>query len=218
MSRKLRITLFSTIIAAILGLIVYGIIASNRLDEAKIKDIESNISDHLYDPASDTLDLDEPEEEDLDGDDAIVEDGDYEVYEEDGGWDDDEQAPQTVKVDTKIMGDPKPDGKLDDLFDPEDQTSPKKESPKKTKPPVINSQPKKLLKDQFLVIVGTFKSNRNAKKKLRKLEKAGFSGEIQQLNDADLYSVVAGSFPNEADAEDLKDEIKATGMSAFVKD
>ncbi len=221
MNRNTKIILFIILGIVIIALMTYGYIASRKLDEQKIEKVDSNIDQFVYNEAGDTLDEETPEEEDLDGDEVTDEDSDFEVYEEDSGWDDaEEKEPET-------LNEPKPATKkeeegLEELYDPN------KEKRKK----IIQTQkPRQAIKkaadtpsndiipeEKYLVVVGSFKSKSNARRKLKTLEAAGFDGIIMQLKDSDLQSVVAGRFKTEAAAESFARElIDEHNVKAIVK-
>ena len=217
MTNKTKIILFVFIGLSILTLIGYGVFSSRKLDEHKEKNVQSNINKYIYDETRDTLD---PEaEDDLDDEEAIVEDDDFEVYEEDGGWEEEETSENKS---SKPIG----DGELEELYD--NKPKPKPTETKIVTKPKIDTKPEKTItpdnpmpstSGNFLVVVGSFKSKRNAGKKMKQLEKAGIKGEIRQFNNSKIYSVVAGRFTTEADAEILIEELKKEhGLKAFAKE
>jgi cell division septation protein DedD len=221
MTKNTKNLLFVLMSLGILVIVAYGYISIKKLDKFKIKEVESNIQDFIYDEAKDTFDL-EGDEEDLDGEEAIDEDDDFEVYEEDGLWDNEDEA----TAENAISNEAKPDDELEELYD----NKPKPEKIKTVAKPKIEIQfapftPPSTTKvsisnsEKFLVVVGSFKSRQNARKKNKVLEKAGINGEIVQLEGSSLHMVVAGRYSTEAEAEVLKNELTAShGLKAFVKE
>ncbi len=221
MNRNTKIILFIILGVIIIALVTYGYIASRKLDKQKIEKVDSNIDQFVYNEAGDTLDEETPEEEDLDGDEVTDEDSDFEVYEEDNGWDDaDETEPET-------LNEPKPATKkeeegLEELYDPNKEKRKKIIQTKKPRQPIkkASDTPSNdiIPEEKYLVVVGSFKSKSNARRKLKTLEAAGFDGIIMQLKDSDLQSVVAGRFKTEAAAESFARElIDEHDVKAIVK-
>ena len=230
MTNKIKIILFIFIGLAILAIIGYGVLSSKKLDEHKEKKVQSNINEYIYDEARDTIDPEE-EEEDLDGEEAVVEDDDFEVFEEDDGWEDtDLEEEQVEKEPESVTNKYQRDDELEELYDN------RKPKPTEAKPieaktitkPKVETQPEKTTasnpsvpfsgSDNFLVVVGSFRSKANAGKKLKELEKTGIKGEILQPDDSKIHVVIAGRFATEADAEALVTELKEEhGLKAFAK-
>jgi len=206
-----------------LSLVLYGLFYSKKLDNHKETSVESNINDYLYDEATDTLDLVEDENEDLDGDEAEEEDDDYEVYEEEDNWGDEGEDLASNTSEEKTMNDTKTkpiDQSDDDLEELYDNSKPAEiEAPKVSKVEPVKKEEVKITNTsgKYLVIAGSFGSTRNAEKKIKKLEKAGFSGEIIKLEGSKLKTVVAGRFSSEVEAEELAREVEAEGLRAIVK-
>ncbi len=229
MTSKVKIILFVFIGLGILGMIAYGYFSSIKLENHKELSVNTNIDGFIYDEAKDTIDV---EEEDLDGDEAEMEEDDYEVYEEDGGWDDDGAAePMLVKRNLEEDD----DDELEELYDnkkppmvktmektePEPKIQPKleKKLPTKSKPVVDTPENSNSGIENYVVIVGSFKSKTNAGKKLKQLEKIGIEGEIIKLKGSDLETVVAGRFSQERLAESFAKELKIEHeLSTFVKE
>lgn len=220
MSKNTKIILFLVIGLMMLGLVLYGLFYSKKLDKHKETSVESNINDYLYDEAKDTIDIEE-EEIDLDGDEVVDEDEDFEVYEEEVDWGDEysksevaENNPKSEREENVVRN---TDGELEELYD--NTTPPKKEPITVEEAPKVESPSSPNLEEgNYLVIVGSFGSMKNAKRKIKELEKAGFKGEITQLGDSKLHTVIAGRFAKEAAAEAFAQEIKDKKLKAFVKE
>ncbi|MFT5167598.1 MAG: cell division septation protein DedD [Saprospiraceae bacterium] len=224
MTNKTKTLLFVFIILGILAIVAYGYFSTKKLDEHKEESVESNIKDFVYDETKDTLDLEE-EAEDLDGDEAVVEDDDFEVYEEKGLWDEDNK---NQAAPSPATGKTKPDNELEELYDNKPKPAKIKTKPIPeptaeakavttiTTATTTNTRP--TTAGNFLVVVGSFKSKQNAVKKKKVLEKAGVKGEVIQIKGATLHTVIAGRFSTEAEAETFKEELtKEHGLKAFVK-
>lgn len=221
MNRNTKIILFIILGIVIIALMTYGYIASRKLDKQKIEKVDSNIDQFVYNEAGDTLDEETPEEEDLDGDEVIDEDSDFEVYEEDSGWDDAEEK------ESEIINEPKPATKkeeegLEELYDPNKEKRKKVIQTKKPHQPIKKAADTPsndiIPEEKYLVVVGSFKSKSNARRKLKTLEAVGFDGIIMQLKDSNLQSVVAGRFKTEAAAESFARElIDEHNIKAIVK-
>lgn len=218
MTKNTKIILFTIIGVLILALLTYGYISTQKLEQQKIDKVDSNIGDFIYDEASDTLG-EVAEEDDLDGDEVTDEDDDFETYEEDGGWEDAAEETTKPSGNTSAKTKTEKEDDLEELYDPSEdkkqaQTKP---APKEETPPKASSET--MQKDgSYLVIVGSFKSKRNARKKLAELEKAGFDGLITQLKNSTLQTVVAGQFKTETAANALARELKKEhDLSAIVR-
>lgn len=214
MTKNTKIILIVMLGLGIIALVAYGLISSKKIEADRVESVDSNIDAHLYDESKDTL-PEENEEDDLDGDEAIVEDDDFEVYEEDGGWEEDK--PGEVATTTTRDRANRDDDELEELYDntkPPVKAEPIKEEIKPVKTPEPATA---ATEGDYLVIAGSFKSKRNARKKVKALEKEGFTGTILQLKNSKLQTVVAGRFATEKEAEALVKEIKASGLKAIVK-
>jgi len=223
MTKNTKIILFTIIGIGILALVIYGVQASQKLDNQKETSVASNIDDFIYDEAKEALKLEEEDkEEDLDGEDAVVEDDDFEVYEEDGGWEEETTEPEEIsQATTKKPRKKIADDELEELYDNRVDTEEEVVKEEKLSPPEEKEKEvveKPMAEGKFLVVVGSFKSKRNANKKLKALEKEGFQGTVNQLEGSKLQTVIAGRFPTNAEAEALMKKIKDSGLRAIVKE
>ncbi len=224
MTKNAKIILFTLIGLSMLGLVLFGLFYSKKLDNNKETAVNSNINDYIYDETKDTLDLVEEENEDLDGEEAEKEDDDFEVYDEEDDWGDEDENVAGTKSEKKSSDETKAkptntsDDELEELYDnskPEEKEELEdlKEEPVKADEPIVTNSSGK-----YLVIVGSFGSTRNAEKKIKKLEEAGFTGEIIKLKGSKLKTVIAGRFSTEAEAEDFAKEVEVKGLRAIVKE
>jgi len=198
MSQSSKIALFIVVSLIAMALLGYGYCASQKLDGEKITDVNSNIKDHIYDEANDTIDDEDDELEDLYEADVVDEDKDFEVYEEKDTWKDSDTNTEIPNSETSVAN-------SDD--------TPREEIKQET----VETPPVEFENRKYSVIVGSFKSKRNANKKLKALEENGFSGEIVQLKGSTLQSVSAGQFDSERDAEGLAKQIEEKGLRAIVR-
>ncbi|HHM21495.1 MAG TPA: SPOR domain-containing protein [Bacteroidetes bacterium] len=71
---------------------------------------------------------------------------------------------------------------------------------------------------KFMVIAGTFSQKDNAKKQLRQLKKLGYTNASVEIFDRGKYAVVlVDRFNNMAAAERLVKDLRAEGISSYVK-
>jgi len=214
MTKNTKIILFVIIGLGMISLVGYGLFSSKKLATKKETVVNSNIDAYIYDEAKDTLEV-EDEDEDLDGEEAIIEDDDFEVYEEGGGWE--EEKPTQTPTEKATESRETDDDELEELYD---NKAEKKEEAIESPPPVKKEpkQERTSSEGKYLVVAGSFKSKRNARKKVKALDKEGFTGTIIQLEDSKLQTVIAGRFSTEVEAEDLMKEIKDSGLRAIVKE
>lgn len=208
MSKPSKIALFTVIGICIVALLAYGFLTSRKLDQVKEQAVDSNIDQFIYDEASDTL-VEDGELEDLyDGEEVDDEDGDFEVYEEPGGW-------ENLPADEPAVAD------QEAVIDREESTEEdvSEEEPVKSEPIEEESEPVVPVAStgKYVVVVGSYSSKRNANKKLKSLEEVGFEGSIDQLPGSRLESVIAGRFPSISEAERLAKKIEKEGLRAIVK-
>ncbi len=217
MSKNSRIALYVLIAIAFLALLLYGVLSTKKLDKLEEKTVVSNIDGYIYDETKDSIqEALEEELEDLDGEEVTDEDDDFEVYEEDDGWDDEEEEEVSPDESEPIANDLREE-KLEELYD----NKVKKEEPE----PDAEIEPaKKEVKENtqaegnYLVVIGSFKSKRNANKKLKKLKEANVEGSIIQLKGSKLQTAIAGRFENRRDAQKLADKLENEfDLRAIVK-
>ncbi len=221
MSKPSKIALFTVIGIGILALLTYGFLTSRKLDKTKETDVSSNIDQFVYDEAADTIDFDESDElEDLyDGNDVVDEDKDFEVYQEPAGWEDapaepeaDIEAPIAAQTSVDEADDPVKEAASTEITDKVVTEVEKKDEPEPVLEEPVNTS------GNIVVVVGSYSSERNANKKLKSLEDAGFNGSVMQLPGSRLQSVVAGRFQSISEAKQLANKIEKEGLKAIVRE
>jgi cell division protein FtsN len=213
MSQPSKIALFTVIGICTVALLAYGFLTSRKLDTIKESDVESNIDQFVYDESVDLQEEDDELEDLYDGKEAIDEDSDFEVYEEPGGWEDlpadtvaeSNSEPAIVDIDDK-----------DDYVE-EKPTEVKVEDPEPEKETVPIESKSVLSTGNYVVVVGSYGSERNANKKLKALAEVGFEGSIDQLPGSRLQSVVAGRYTSIREAEQLANKIEDKGLHAIIR-
>lgn len=207
MTKPTKNLLLILIILGMLGILAYGYYSIKKLDKMKLQAIETNITDYVYDESADTL-YTEDEEGETD-EETMTGDDNYEVYEEDGGWDNITAEPPVAESITFK------NEEIDEKKELAREPVKPKSAPKPTVDTDVNDSSNS---GKYLVIVGSYKSKKNAGNKSKSLEKIGLKGEVIQLDNSSLYLVVAGRFSNESDAENLKEKlINEHDYSGFVK-
>lgn len=101
MSNPIKIALITVVTLGIIGLVSYGYISTREIEMNKEAQVKSNISAHLNLREVDEKALEEdPDVEDLDGEEALVEDDDFETYvePEENDWPDEAEVVEQVVV------------------------------------------------------------------------------------------------------------------------